>query len=249
MSKPEENTPFEAVSKIPNTNALDHATTAAKIAVGLLPLVGSTLSEILNKTATTIVNARTEEWYIAVVKTFEDLYDKVDNSTLPSPEVLFENEKFITALLTATQATAKTHQKEKKEALRNAVINSALPDSPDDDLQLMFLNSINVLTPSHLKLLKFVTDPTKWATEHSISFRDLAAGSFKDVIDTAFPELARRPEFRDRLAKDLTDLGLANLDVGSYAAISSGRSLFATRITEMGKTFLQFITLPFEEGK
>jgi hypothetical protein len=41
---------LDSIREIPNTAALDHATTAGKIAVGLLPIVGSTLSEILGKT-------------------------------------------------------------------------------------------------------------------------------------------------------------------------------------------------------
>src|SRR5262245_46533854 len=47
------------------------------------------------------------------------------------PEQLRDNPAFIDAVLTASQAAIRTSQSEKREALRNAVLNSSLPDAPD----------------------------------------------------------------------------------------------------------------------
>ena len=48
----------------------------------------------------------------------------------------------------ATQIAIRNHQRKKLEALRNAVLNSALVNASEEDIQLMFLNFIEYLTTS-----------------------------------------------------------------------------------------------------
>jgi hypothetical protein len=53
-------------------------------------------------------------------------------------EDLQHNESFITTVMQATQMAVRNHEQEKLGALRNAIVNSALPHAPDDSLQQMF---------------------------------------------------------------------------------------------------------------
>jgi hypothetical protein len=53
----------------------------------------------------------------------------------------------------ATQAAIRNHQKEKLEALRNAVLNSAEKNALDEDIKLMFVSLIDTFTPWHLRIL------------------------------------------------------------------------------------------------
>lgn len=71
---------------------------------------------------------------------------------------LLKNEGFISTLLHATQIAIRTHQKEKLEALKNAVLNSALKTAPEDDYKILFLSFIDNFTIAHVKLLKFFYD-------------------------------------------------------------------------------------------
>src|SRR5687767_13943508 len=52
-------------------------------------------------------------------------------------ENLKENETFVSTLLEASRAAVRTHLKEKRKALRNAVLNSAQPGKPDDVISLI----------------------------------------------------------------------------------------------------------------
>jgi hypothetical protein len=52
------------------------------------------------------------------------------------------------------------HQTEKRDALRNGLVNSGLPHAPDDSKQQMFLQLVDISTVWHLKLLEFFADPT-----------------------------------------------------------------------------------------
>ena len=70
-------------------------------------------------------------------------------------ENLRDNEQFVSAMIQATQSAAKTHRKEKLEALRNAVVNIALGHKQIEDLQAIFLKHVDSFTPVHLELFRF----------------------------------------------------------------------------------------------
>jgi hypothetical protein len=52
----------------------------------------------------------------------------------------------------ATLAAVKTHNAKKREALRNAVLNSALQFAPDESRQAMFVRWVDELTEIHMEL-------------------------------------------------------------------------------------------------
>ncbi len=54
-------------------------------------------------------------------------------------EDLQSNEQFISTVMQVSQIVLRTHQAEKRTALRNAVLNAALPQAPEDALQQVFL--------------------------------------------------------------------------------------------------------------
>ena len=47
-----------------------------------------------------------------------------------------------------------THRKEKHEMLRNAVLNSALPNAPEDDERTVFLNLVDEFSLHTFMILK-----------------------------------------------------------------------------------------------
>lgn len=64
-----------------------------------------------------------------------ELQEKVSDFNIES---LSLNESFLSVVLQATQFSQRTHQIEKRVALLNAISNSALPSSVDDNLKQMF---------------------------------------------------------------------------------------------------------------
>lgn len=157
-----------------------------------------------------------------------------------SVESLSQNEVFITTVMYATQVAIRSHQEEKLEALRNAVLNTALSNAPEEDIQMMFLNFIDALTPWHLRLLKFLDDPKDFFKKKNISIPKLVAGGVSNLVEGAFPELKSNREFYDLLAKELFAKGLINSS--DLHVIVSESALYGSGSTKFGKSFLAYIS-------
>jgi hypothetical protein len=167
----------------------------------------------------------------------------------PTPEELVNSEPFTTAVLHATQIALRTHQHEKLQALRNAVLNVAAGTAPGDDLQMLFLDAIDALTPSHLRLLAFLKDPRAWLLAHDSALskaNGALTSSVKAVVERAIPEWANQRQFYGLLFDNLAARGLVQ---GTSAVIDTSMTLdgaLASRTTDLGKQFLAFITAPIE---
>ena len=72
-----------------------------------------------------------------------------------SLEALAQNPAFIDAALHATRAALVTSQAAKREALRNAVLNSAISGAPAAHLQRIFVELVDQFNEWHLHILKF----------------------------------------------------------------------------------------------
>lgn len=70
-------------------------------------------------------------------------------------ENLLQDQRFITIVINGLQMAVRTHQQEKLDALRNAILNSAF-NSTDEDKELSFLQIINSLTAFDLKVLYLI---------------------------------------------------------------------------------------------
>lgn len=225
--------------KKPKATIGDIAHTAAKAGLSGIPLVGSPAAEIFAAIITPPLTKRRDEWVESIVDGLKALEDKVEGFKI---EEFSENEVFITTTMHATQAAIRNHQQEKLEALRNAVLNSAQRNAPDEDIQLMFLNLIDTFTPWHLRILKFFDDPVAWAQKNGVSYPSWAMGGPATVLEHAFPELAGRREIYDLLVKDLFENGLFNTQ--SMHVTMSVQGMLASRTTNLGKSFIEFITSP-----
>jgi hypothetical protein len=83
------------------------------------------------------------------------------------------NESFLTVVLQATSIALRNHQKEKLEALRNAIINSVLPSSANDDIKLIFIDLVDQLKVPHLRLLRMLYEPGRYSNEETVFLNDL----------------------------------------------------------------------------
>ena len=170
------------------------------------------------------------------------LEEKISRLT---PEVLAQNDTFVSTLLHASQVAQRTHQKEKLEALRNTVLNSALPNAPDDDIQLMFVNFIDALTPWHLRILQYLRNPRAYGEARGIVYPNWETGSAAAVLEHTFPQLDERKDFTRQVIKDLSARGSISAD--TLGGLTSARGMFGSYTTDFGKQFLDFITLPLAE--
>ncbi|MGA2712573.1 MAG: hypothetical protein ABSG41_05650 [Bryobacteraceae bacterium] len=116
---------------------------------------------LLNMVTAPLLSRRRDAWYEELRLNLNDLNRRVAGLT---PEALSNNEAFVSALAQATQSAMKTNSKDKEklEALRNAVLNIALGNFPADDLQAIFLNLVDSFTTVHLQLLRLFCTPMPW---------------------------------------------------------------------------------------
>lgn len=220
-------------SGVPKPDWKDNTITVAKLVGSAVPFAGGPIVELLN-----IVNDRT-----LLGKRVMDFLDGLNKVVTAhghkleglAPEKLAQNEAFVTTLLHAVQAATRSHQKEKLNALRNAVLNSALPSAPDEDMQLIFINLLDSMTASHLKLLLFLDDPKSYFPDEQER-----AGPTYPYLERAFPGMDGtfyRVILNDLKAKDLANIGLGTREDNPLRR----------RTTGLGYHFVQFIKSPIED--
>ena len=227
----------------PKAGVKDVAHTIAKASISAIPVFGGPAAEIFSAIIVPPLSKRRDEWIESIVEGLKGLEKEVKGFKI---EELSKKETFITTVMHASQAAIRNHQEEKLEALRNAVLNAALPNSPEEDMQLMFLNFVDLLTPWHLRILKLFQNPQEWAQKQGTDYSDRITGSPSVVLEDAFPELCGRDEFCGLLVKDLYSRGLMNGD--TLKGMMSIQGMLASRTTSMGNQFIEFITSPFKEG-
>lgn len=228
----------------PKLGASDIAHKIVKAGLSAMPLAGGPAAELFNAIITPPLARRRDKWIESIAEGLKQLEEKVEGFKIES---LSENEMFITTVMHATQSAIRNHQEEKLEALRNAVLNATAPNPPEEDLQMMFLNWVDELTPWYLRILKFFDDPKGWAEKRGIKLTERPMGAPAHALEDGFPELRGKRDFYDPIIKDLYSKDLMGLE--SLHISMTGHGIYASRTTDRAKQFIQFITSPIEDEK
>lgn len=226
----------------PKIGAADIGHTLAKAALAAIPYVGGPAAELFAAVLTPPIVKRRDQWVQSMGEDLMRLKEKIDGFNFDD---LSSNEQFVTAAMHATLSASRNHQKEKLEALRNAVLNVAMKNEPDEDLQLIFLNHIDDLTPWHLRILTYFKNPTEWFKNNKVKQPDLEFGGLPDGLYAAFPDLRKQGVLVEQLIEDLKSSGLLTLT--SLKTTMTGHGIFETRTTDLGNRFLKYITSPISE--
>lgn len=221
----------------PEVSAADVAHAVVKGAVSAVPVVGGVLSETLSLIFSPPLEKRREKWIETLADAIEEIKRRLDDF---SPEKLSQNEAFVTTAMHASQIASRTHQEEKLRALRNAIVNAAMPDAPDETKQQIFLEHVDSLTPWHLRILAFFESPQAWFQRHNIRRPNITAGAQSHILEAGIPELRGQREFYDQIIKDLEARGL--VPGGGIHVMVSEHGLWQPRITNWGREFLRFIS-------
>ena len=229
------------ITKKPERDIKDVPHTIVKAGLGGIPVIGAAAAEIFSIVIEPPLSKRRVEWIEAIAHRLKRLEEKVENFTI---EKLASNEMFITTVLHASQISVRNHQKEKLEALCNAISNSALPDPPEESIQLMFLNWIDELTPWHLRILKFFDSPERWIKEFNIIIPDWPVKTPLDVFFHIFPEMKKQEPFFNLLFQDLADLKELLTEDKLRSDMKKMAYLRISHTTSFGKQFIKFITSP-----
>lgn len=211
--------------------------------LSVVPFVGGPLGVLWVQIAGAAYEKRRQAWAEEITASVNDLIERVDQL---DAESLAENDQFLDALAYATTTAIATAQREKLEALRNAVLNAAIGLDITADQQVIFLKHVRDLTPSHLKLLKLLNDPPAWFKQLGIPWPGniRMGGLSTSVVEVGIPEFSGKRALYDQLERDLAAAGLTNS--GGLHTMMSGSGLAASRTTDTGKQFIRFISDPRE---
>jgi hypothetical protein len=227
----------EAEPAPPKVGKADVAHALAKGAISAVPLIGAPAAELFSLVVTPPLERRRAEWVNAIAERLKELESNVQGFKI---EALKDNPLFITTVMHATIVALRNHQKEKLDALQNAVVNSARGVDIEESLQLMFLNMVDELTPLHLRVLKYFDNPVKWSEKYGIKLSMYMGGASRG-LEAALPELKDQRDLYDTLVMDLYNRGLVSADKTVLHAMMSEQGILASRATELGKKFLKYI--------
>lgn len=225
----------------PKGSAGDAAHAVVRSGLGAIPFAGQAAIELLSAIVASPLEKRRTKWMEDVGNALKELEEKMGVVL----ESLQDKEDFIDVALEATQLAIKTSLAEKKEALKNAILNSALPNPPEQSLQKMFLSFIDTLTIWHLRLLELFNDPPAYIEKHQIQMGNISMGAMSHLIENAFPDLRGKRNLYDLIWKDLYSRALVTTD--GLHTMMTGSGIIANRTTEIGRLFLNYIKSPIEE--
>ena len=140
--------------------------------------------------------------------------------------------------------------------MKNAVLNSALNNSPEEDLELIFLNYIDTFTVLHLRLLEFFNKTlTKELinelaancklierTEDTIVFNNLG-----EVLEYIFPDLKGQDFIYENVVRDLNTKGLIIVMAPADPMLEiriKDDNMVDPQVQSIGKMFLSYISPP-----
>jgi hypothetical protein len=213
------------LNAFPQRSAGDYAHTAARAALSMIPVAGGAAAELFSLVLASPLGKRRDTWLENLYRRLKQVEEQVDGFHF---EDLQHNDAFVSAALQATQSALRTHQQEKLEALQNAVLNVALSTSLDEEKQLVFLGLIDVLSVTHLELLKLFSDRRSYPVDRMNQLRE-------------------RRGLTNPMVLELNSRGLLN-DPRPYVARTreseEGLVIQDWILTPLGKEFLSFIAAP-----
>ncbi|WP_144426336.1 hypothetical protein [Methylobacterium sp. ARG-1] len=214
------------------------ARTALDAGASLVPGAGYAIGELVRHFIGEPLEKRREEWFASLGEGVIELQGRLEGF---DPASLSGNEEFISAVYETTQHAMKTHHAEKREALRNAVLNVARGYSLDEVERGAFMSVIDRFSPFHLTVLRLLADPTSHAG-YMRAVHNAVMGSRETYISRALHGQAND----GALGRVLDDLRREGLTDGSERGGVSGTALIASATTPSGNRFLRFVSSPTE---
>jgi hypothetical protein len=239
---PDEGSIKPALSRrFPEESTADAVQAVAMAAIAAIPAIGGSMTELVSLVLAPSVDRRREVWFRELAEALEALQAMVDGFRI---EDLQTNEEFISGVIQATRSAVSTHRHEKREALRNALLNIALHRSADADTQETFLRYIDELSVWHLQLLWLFQDPPRAIASVRGSQTTYGMGAPAQILETVYPRLASRRDIYDQIASDLYSRGFLNASRDFLHTMMTGSGMIAKRTTQLADDFLRFIASP-----
>lgn len=164
-----------------------------------------------------------------------------------------DNDQFHDIVCEATEAARRTHLEEKRQALRNAIVNAPLPGAPSQVKQHMFVRLVDELDVHHLLLLGLMAEPAEFLKARGLPLPGPANDHYTERDALTQHKSPRsllsivNNVLRDVLPEDLDDLAMQDLmrrglvvPKTTFSTLCVGSSL----ASPLGREFISFISAP-----
>ena len=210
----------DKIEKIKNgiTGVVGAIATGAGVATGNPFLVAGGISSILQSILSSTISGRSNQWYNELSEDFKKLEDKVDGFNF---EEKINDPRVASAIIETTLSAIKTDRDEKKQMLRNAVLNISTTSSDNLDKELIFLRLIDEFTPSHVKVLQILAEPE----QHVIQIIEQDPNKTGFEVPNNFISITELgQEMYDLILNDLRAKGLLATQETRYLAVYPNRA-------------------------
>lgn len=209
--------------------------------VSVVPAAGGPLQVAFENIFSSPLEKRRQAWLEELAEVCTNLQSRYEELT---PEALAANEAFVTITMHASQMALRNHQKEKLDALRNAVFNAGLPGNYHEDEQMVFLHLVDSLTPLHLRILSLLKNPGEWMERNKVMNSGWAANvGLTTILDRCFPDLAGDHDTYRQVVRELQIYGLVDQGEIIHTMMTISGAL-ASKTTARGNRFMEFISEP-----
>lgn len=230
----------------PERSSDDVAHRVVKAALSAVPVAGGPIAELFDVLVVPPLERRREAWREQVALGLRCL----ETERGISLESLQSNEAFISLLVQATVVAIRNHHIEKREILKNCVLNAASKSDIDSDIQLSYVRYIDELSPSHIRLLSLMEEmeePILPLQTYDEVCQLLASQLSGEVSQAVFKMMCVELESRGLI--------WISQDIGNFSGIYEANAIITEQtrddlprilISQVGRSFLQFITLHAE---
>lgn len=227
---------LQPVKKAMSSNAGEHILNIFKAAASTAPFCGWVAS-LMSDYIPSSKFRRLENFSKVIAEDVKRLESRLDENLVKTDEFAFVFEQ---CLLGVSQH----YQKEKLEAFRGILINSAMPNSGLSNYEReYFLNLVNSLSVLHIRVLKFLAKPMEYLSENEIA-PERIQGGFSQFFRIVIPGIDIK--LIESAFGDLYQYGFLNTqkDIFHTMTSSQGLQLLGDRTTELAKKFINFCSVP-----
>lgn len=227
--------PKDLVPSRVGTPAVEHLTNIIKAGLATAPFCGG-LASLMTDYIPSARQARLEAFASTLAPDLERLQKHVDEETIKTDEFAFILEKCF-------RGAAENYQKEKPEAFRGMLVNTAIGFIATSDEKEFFIRLVGSLSALHMRILRFMVDPHGYLAAVGIP-PERIRGGFSDFFPVAIPGV--HIDVLKSAFSDLYQLGFINTDKSIFSIMTAGQglALLVGRVTPLGVRLIQFCSVP-----
>jgi hypothetical protein len=213
----------------------EHIFNIFKATLASLP-IGASVASLLTDYIPNSKFKRISEFAKQIAEDLKRLSEKVNKDYITKDEFAYMFEQ-------SFRGVAQNYQREKIDALRGILLNSAIRQDVRQEEKEFFLSLVNNLSVLHIRILKFLANPRDYVQEQEIDPNSVQGG-FRDIFRTLMPEIDT--SIIESAFGDLFQLGLigTNKTIFNTMTSASGLNLVGDRAEALGRKFIEFCKAP-----